>query len=595
MLSHNFKLTLIWLLGGTIAFGLAALHVEISTLHDLIVPNGPDSFYHAHRILTLLDTGTLIQFDPLFNAPHGEYVSWPWAYDSLIALITHTIHLISPATSSLGTMINLPPVIVFFNAGLIVILGQTLRLPLGYIFIGLLCFSISPLTQALHMIGRLDHHMIELSFVLGALILGIRYFRGIESRNTAIAFGVLLGAAPAFHNGLFILQLPFLITLFVIWITKEEISRSAISFGCALLLSTLIFLLPSQPFLSGLFSYYFHSWFHFYIAFCTCSICFYFCRFKFNKKSLTATVVLGLVLSLPIVIDIQGALKFITADDDTYLVIEEFTRPINWENSTGIIPTVNIGEYSSLLLLLPFSVALLLYWSFINRRPENYFFVISTVFGATLLLAQYRLNYFGSFALYFPLLVIASALSKRYQAATKLIFSCLALLLVACYLPVKNSLLDSRYFGGNYDYEMTYKIYSALGTSCEQAPGTVLADYNDGHYISFHTDCAVIANNFLITPLDFDRVRFTKKLFDGSTSELLENGWIGYVYIRREDNIFQYKSVADAMGSNSKLVAELLFSTDIPESFEVISSVDFLYPNGESQPLAKAFKINRTQ
>jgi len=593
-MSDNFKLTLIWLLGGTIAFGLASLHVEISILGDLIVPSGPDSFYHAKRILNLLETGTLVQFDPLFSAPDGEYVSWPWAYDTLMALTTFVANSMFPDASLMTTMVKLPPLITFFNAGLIVILGRVLRLPITYILVAVIVFAVSPLTQNLHMIGRLDHHMLEFSFVIGAIILGIKYFTDINSARCAIAYGVLLGVAPAFHNGLFILQLPFLITLLFIWVRKETISESVVHFSCSLIITTLLFLIPSEPFRSGLFSYYFHSWFHLYIAICTSAIACYFYRLRFCRKSFLALVLLGVCLSLPVLIDIGGGLKFITGDDDIYLVIEEFSRPISWEASSGLIPYMNTGEYSGLLVLLPFSIGLLLYWGLVKVSPCTTFFTVSSVFGSVLLLAQYRLNYFGSFALYFPVLILCNELSRHYQSRQKLILACMTTLFVICSIPVKDYLLERRPLSGNYDYEMTHTIYKDLERSCRLDPGVVLADYNDGHYISFHTPCAVIANNFLITPLDFDRVAFTKELFNGTVDELLDNGWINYVFVRREDNVFLYKSQENVRQGNSPLIAELLFSNELPDRFVQISSVEFEYPNGESQPLAKVFKIVRS-
>jgi hypothetical protein len=255
---------------------------------------------------------------------------------------------------------------------------------------------------------------------------------------------------------------------------------------------------------------------------------------------------------------------------------------------------MNTGEYSGLLVLLPFSIGLLLYWGLVKGSPCNTFFTVSSVFGSALLLAQYRLNYFGSFALYFPVLILCNELSKHYQSRQKLILACMTTLFVICCIPLKDYLLVDRPLSGNYDYEMTHTIYKDLERSCRLDPGVVLADYNDGHYISFHTPCAVIANNFLITPLDFDRVAFTKKLLNGTVDELLDNGWINYVFVRREDNVFLYKSQENVRQGNSPLIAELLFSNELPDRFVQISSVEFEYPNGESQPLAKVFKIVRS-
>jgi hypothetical protein len=567
------------------------MHLEISILQDLIVPNGPDSFYHAKRILNILETGSLIQFDPFINAPYGEYVSWPWAYDSLIALLTHMVSLLSPGSSQLAIMVMLPPFMVFLNSGLIVIMCQVLRLSPIYILIALIIFSISPLTQNLHMIGRLDHHMIEFSFVIGALILGVQYFRNSDSRNYAIAYGALLGAASAFHNGLFILQLPFLATLFFLWVMKTEFNKTLVNLGCSLLLATFIFLLPSEPFRSGYVNYYFHSWFHLYIAFCTLFISYYFFRFELNRISLTVILFICSFLAYLVITEFTGGIKFITGDNQAYLGIDEFSRPISWVHSTNLIPRININEYSGLLVLLPISILILIRWSIAKKQPYIYFFVISSVFGVVLLLAQYRLNYFGSFVLYIPLLLICSDLSKHLPNHKKIIFGCLILILGICYYPVKENLLMKRPFGGSFDYQLTHKIYDELGKSCKQEPGTVLADYNDGHFISFHTNCAVIANNFLITKLDFDRVRISKSIFSGGIDKLLQNKWIDYVYVRREDNIYNSKTVDDAKNDNSLLVSELLFSDKYPDNFKLIANINYINSIGEIQPLAKAFKI----
>ncbi|MFX9123828.1 hypothetical protein ABTN41_20545, partial [Acinetobacter baumannii] len=61
--------------------------------------------------------------------------------------------------------------------------------------------------------------------------------------------GAWLGAAPAFHNGLFILQVPVLVTLGARWaIGRRENPKAVTFFAASLLGSTLLFLLPSQPF-----------------------------------------------------------------------------------------------------------------------------------------------------------------------------------------------------------------------------------------------------------------------------------------------------------------------------------------------------------
>src|SRR5262249_49506725 len=115
--------------------------------------------------------------------------------------------------------------------------------------------------------GMLDHHYIEHSFVLGMVLLGLGWFQAPEDARRAAALGVLLGAAPAFHNGLFIIQLPVLMALGLRWLLGRLTPLPAVrAFGLALVGSTLLFLLPSEPFQRLMFSFALQSWFHLYIA-----------------------------------------------------------------------------------------------------------------------------------------------------------------------------------------------------------------------------------------------------------------------------------------------------------------------------------------
>jgi hypothetical protein len=42
--------------------------------------------------------------------------------------------------------------------------------------------------------------------------------------------------------------------------------------------------------------------------------------------------------------------------------------------------------------------------------------------------------------------------------------------------------------------------FAALGQACEQRPGVVLAQIEDGHWVRYHSRCSVIGNVFLLTP-----------------------------------------------------------------------------------------------
>jgi hypothetical protein len=66
---------------------------------------------------------------------------------------------------------------------------------------------------------------------------------------------------------LFILQLPLLLAIFVLWIQGTRIAvRDSITLATTLVATTIIVCLPSLPFRLGRFEFYTLSWFHLYIA-----------------------------------------------------------------------------------------------------------------------------------------------------------------------------------------------------------------------------------------------------------------------------------------------------------------------------------------
>ena len=86
MISTRFKLILIWIVAGSTAYMMASYPINSVLINNEFVPFAPDSFYHARRILFLLNNGVFLQFDPNVNAPYGEFVSWPWAYDTFVPI-----------------------------------------------------------------------------------------------------------------------------------------------------------------------------------------------------------------------------------------------------------------------------------------------------------------------------------------------------------------------------------------------------------------------------------------------------------------------------------------------------------------------------
>ena len=54
-----------------------------------------------------------------------------------------------------------------------------------------------------------------------------------------------------------------------------------------------------------------------------------------------------------------------------------------------------------------------------------------------------------------------------------------------------------------------------MAEACRRAPGAVLAAPSVGHYVRFHTDCGVIANNFLTTSQHLRKIALARQLLAG--------------------------------------------------------------------------------
>ena len=160
--------------------------------------------------------------------------------------ITQTvIGLIEP----LKILVFIPPMWIFVNAGLVLSIAGALELKLGYRLLVMVCFSLSPLTQVLHGVGRIDHHYFEFTLVLLSCLVGLYWFKSPNSKSLSTACGIGLGIGIAFHNGLFLLQVPLLVSMGLLWMKGIALPRQAVSrFAIALVATSFLMALPSIPF-----------------------------------------------------------------------------------------------------------------------------------------------------------------------------------------------------------------------------------------------------------------------------------------------------------------------------------------------------------
>jgi len=499
----------LWLLIGLLAAGVCSLTWPAAHFADEYVPYSNDSFYHARRILdTVADPASFYEFDSRIHAPEGSLLTWPWGYDYAMAWLVRAGLALGVADSPSGILIWLPVLAVFVSMGLMLLLARRLGVTSPFIVIAGLAAALSPLTQYLHTVGQIDHHYAEYIFILASLACGLRWLQRPDDRRAAVIIGAVLGVAPVIHNGLFILQLPLLAALLVLWLQDIRLPmRTALWFAGALLVATLAIVVPSLPFRIGLFEYYTLSWFHLYIAAGSATVVVALAGFARNRRNVALLAGAAIVLLLPLVQQIVMARAFLGGTIERLDAIMEM-RPLPPMLLTEP-GRAGLGKMYSLLVFLTPATALYCVWrGWRERATPRLLFWIWCLFGLTLMLTQMRLHYFGSFAIYLPLLLLAQSCGVRWEHRHKLVVLSTALVfLLAYWMPVRYTLIAPLPIGGDPTFRALRPILEDLRKACAQDPGIVLADNDVGHLIRYYTECSVIANNFLLTPQHEQKVR----------------------------------------------------------------------------------------
>ncbi|HJP03506.1 MAG: hypothetical protein QGG65_00620 [Gammaproteobacteria bacterium] len=572
----------IWAICSFIAALVALQLTSASYAEGTWVPAGNDSFYHARRILDAAESpGGLYQFDKSIHVPEGSWLTWPWAYDWGMAKALQGVKVLSPATDSMAFLTHVPVYWVFVNMALLVGILVVLRLPWHWSALVGVGYAVSPLTQLLHGVGIIDHHFMEHSFVLLTLLTALRWLKGPGSVSRAALLGVTLGIAPAFHTGLFILQVPVLFCLFILWLRDQSPPREAVlALATALVLATAAALLPSEPFREGQFQFSVLSWFHLYIAAISTLLISCFARFSFSPVKLVTLAVVGIALLIPIWGETIGGAAFLTRNISLLDRVMEARSPIQMLTDKGLWEA--ISYYSPIGLLAPLLIPVYIYRGWQARDATQLFLSVMVVFGVALLLMQFRLHYFGSFALILGWVLLANEKLSVTNRRPLLTFGIGLLILAIAFQPAAQSKLFTKYaLGLDPGYQDVYTLFAPLTERCQDNPGIALADNNFGHYIRFHTECTVIANNFLMTPQHEEKIAEMEYLLELSPEELLEEAPENtrYVFARMlkfygiRDGEAALTSTEYVKENTPRLYFELNSRDDLPDRFRVVGEL----------------------
>ncbi len=470
------------------AMGIAfSLSTSTPAPYQGYMPLGIDSFYHAARIMDVVRGGAFIEFDVRGFMPDGDWIAWPWFYDWSLAQMAK-IYLAAGGTHAMSLLAHVPTIGFVANLLLVLLCCRALRLNTLVSIAALFVFAALPVSNQLHLAGRIDHHFAELSCVLLVTWLLLR-FESQPGRYQAAAFGAALGFSLGINNGLFLLQIPVVAYFGIRWLLDDRVERSAaIALGVAMPVSVLLMSLPSVPFLEGQFTYYLLSWFHLYLAAAAGVAAVMLSWFERTLKHFAVIAVTGLLLSLPLWSFVIEGIGYI---GDAAFTPMEIDPPLTMDLMSLMV------LYTPLIILALPAIGLLAFGCY-KGKPWLALAVI-TAFGFAMLLSQQRFALFGVPALILPLAVLLNEVRERFVILPAVV-AVAGLSWNAAFASSLNTIE-----AWNPEYLDIYPLLMRLGEECEEANDVVLADPNQGHYVLYHSRCGVYANNATLTQSHIDR------------------------------------------------------------------------------------------
>jgi hypothetical protein len=429
--------------------------------------------------------------------------------------------------------------------------------------------------------------------VLLSAWLGLRWFKQPTDRRNAIALGIALGAATAFHNGLFILQLFPLITVFILWLRGSAPPSAALrAFGIALVVTTLLALLPSEPFRNGMFEFGLHSWFHLHAAACTAAALGFMSWRPASRVALGGLVALCIALAIPLGTQIAAGGAFLSGTFSLLGEILEVRSPYKMFTET-MGPVATAGYYSWLLLLAPVLITLYGYRAIQRQRgAEQTYFAVLVVVGLALLLTQMRLHYFGYFGLIVGTLLAVDEVRLHRSWHRGMIFTASFAAIVLAFQPALRERLFVAYApSSDPDYAAAMSLFFDLEKLCAEDPGTVLSDTNDGSPILFHTECSVIANNFILSAEDEAQIAEVNRLMQSTPQDIhSQRPDIKYLLIRAKD--FTVEKDGASYLVEHPIARQLLIDTEPPPGFQLMANVSRKFDdNAPAVVYARLFKV----
>jgi hypothetical protein len=536
-----FRWTLLWI-GGSVLMVFAALSMVTSSFDGQeYLPNNPDAFYHARRILDSVFSGEpVIQFDPRIHVPEGSWLAWPWGFDTLMAWITQAFGPFADRAAANRVLMNIPPAASVIAVALVVNIARQLRLPMLLATLLVVAFAALPTAYMPFAVGNVDHHFAELLWALGTLSAGIWFFTpGSSSPASGITLGCVLGSALAIHNSLFILMVPVALMMAIAWLRGAPPPDRArlLGFSISLLIVTTLVCIPSQPWRRGFFEFYTLSWFHFHVSACVAVFSAALGWLPRSGRNIALLSIASLAALAPLIGSLDLAGEFVTGKLEIIRDITEVVSPYEMFRRFG--ESMSMRLLSGLMWLTAPMLLLNAWWVYRERAPEIQYVAVAGVLGLGLMQMQFRFAVIGEIHMLLTPVLLAKMISERIpQRRIEAMLGC-ALLLGFAFYPTLKNWRPLWTLGGDRAYEWVRPVFPTLRTLCDQQRGVVLADLDAGHWARYHSECSVIGNVFLLTPQHAVKAHETARLLGLSPQQLMrESPEIRYVLARHSTRLF---------------------------------------------------------
>jgi len=475
----------------------------------------PDSYYHLRRILyTFENYPSMLIFDPFLSYPEGDFVPWPPLFDFLSATLImpfkNPIYLVCSINLLISAAIFLVVYLYQKQFGVIQCL------------ISLLIITTSGSLIKIGSFGSIDHHILEVFFVLSFYLLWLeKPFSGLIN-NILIVILVSL----SFFNwpGAMLYYAPVLVILIYNYFKGKaeyfNITVLSLSFFVAGFLIELYFMLNDN----NVHSYSFKYLSNFQRDVCILLggefILFYFLqKKKINLWIYFVFSVAILLLFYNIFFEISKGLNYLKKGNDSALMkMVSESNPIIFSGRASLFEEIVdiLIYYTPFVFLYPFIV-----WKFFKMRI-NFSLLIVSLYFFLLSCIQVRLSIF-----FVPFLAILCArflenvikkISFRYLIAGAMVFYIIIFVVwfkSAKFFELDRNVSKTMWFLQNKT-PLSYEFENG------NTPYGILSSWHMGHYIITLGDRPAAAHNFIAVAKNNKEREFLRCVFAKNEAEVLD-------------------------------------------------------------------------